>query len=233
MASQSSEGAARRSEIIELNGYILDCSDTYKLGKGGFGSVYKAHHKTNPSDAIAVKVVPMPAKCECKDRCQCKRRYLEREKDFADTFKNCEHPNIVEFLDYQIIGNNCYIMLELCDQSLDSYFQNAEQEVPFHTSLAFMSDMAAGVAYLHNNEICHRDLKPQNVLRKDNCVKIADFGLARYIPEDSTATSARGTYHWQAPETHARKPFDVFALGLIFLAVLLHEVKKALTAFHG
>jgi len=86
----------------------------------------------------------------------------------------------------------------------------------------------SAVSYAHNQHICHRDLKLENILLKDNSinlVKIADFGLSDFYRPGSTMKSSCGTLSFLAPEVfkgtaNAGPPLDVWSLGVILFALL-------------
>ena len=113
--------------------------------------------------------------------------------------------------------------------------------------LGYMTDVAIAVKFLHGKGVCHRDIKPTNILMKDDgdgsFAKLADFGLAREFDKSSsgaTATARTGTIHWMAPEipvTRVRCKYglavDIFSLGLLFLALVLHKAGERLEAFTG
>ena len=109
----------------------------------------------------------------------------------------------------------------------------------------WMRQIAAGLAYLHSQNVVHRDLKPENVLlTAAEDVKLADFGLAReFIALKQTKAqrddglwmttyiqyymeSVLGTPYWMAPEVfkgHYTKKADVFSLGVLFFAILQRD----------
>ena len=86
------------------------------------------------------------------------------------------------------------------------------------------TDISAGLAYLHEEGILHRDLKSLNVLLTDTLrAKLSDFGLSRVKDETrsaSTLSKPSGTLRWMAPENFSRKAkyteaSDVYSLGII------------------
>lgn len=86
----------------------------------------------------------------------------------------------------------------------------------------------SAVSYAHSQHICHRDLKLENILLKDNTlaiVKIADFGLSDFYRPGALVKSSCGTLSFLAPEVfkgtaNAGPPLDVWALGVILFAVV-------------
>ena len=82
------------------------------------------------------------------------------------------------------------------------------------------------LAYVHEKDIRHRDLKPKNILLSPGRVYLADFGISRDVreSEDSITSGRCGTPSWIAPEVHDEQhhhmsPADVWSLGCIFLNV--------------
>ena len=87
-----------------------------------------------------------------------------------------------------------------------------------------------GLQWLHDQGVCHRDIKGANLLiTKDGKVKLADFGVARKISEDSTQRQAAvvGTPYWMAPEVIQMSAFttasDIWSLGCTILELLNGE----------
>ena len=147
---------------------------------------------TRNNESVAVKQVPRKPELQ---------RISERELKFL---RECKHPNIVGLIDYFQDANSLFFVLEFCASgNLDDFVK--DKDVDFRVWLGFMLDVSAGVQFMHNRDIGHRDIKPTNVLVKDDqCLKLADFGLSReLIPTDSTsgtATGGVGSAPWMAPE---------------------------------
>ena len=85
-----------------------------------------------------------------------------------------------------------------------------------------------GMAYMHKHGFFHRDMKPENLLVKDDAVKIADFGLAREIRSRPPFTDYVITRWYRAPEillrsTTYNSPVDMFAMGAIMAELYLQR----------
>jgi serine/threonine-protein kinase ULK/ATG1 len=93
--------------------------------------------------------------------------------------KTLHHPNILRCYDVFSTTNNCYIVMEYCDEGdLAKYLQKkgrlSEQEVG-----RLMANIAAGFIEIARCHYLHRDMKLANILLKNGTAKIADFGFAK------------------------------------------------------
>jgi serine/threonine-protein kinase len=148
------------------------------------------------------------------------------------------HPNILTVHYIGTDGGRPFVVFELLQgQTLRRLLHRA---LSLETAIAYVTDIAQGLAAAHAKNIVHRDIKPENLLvTPDGRVKILDFGIARVQEADGggemTLTAwgvAMGTAGYMAPEqvrgdeVDARA--DVFALGAVF-----YEMLAGRRAFHG
>ena len=162
-----------------------------------------------------------------------KNALAEREASLHRTLK---HENIIEFKDFQknltiedAEGNQEQVTAMLLEYAakgdLFDLIENFNS-MPLFLARSFAKQVVEAIAYLHERGIAHRDIKLENFLLDAKYrVKLADFGLSCHTDKDELLTEANGTLQYQAPEQHAKKPYngfqvDVFSLGVvIFLLV--------------
>ncbi|RHN40408.1 putative protein kinase RLK-Pelle-DLSV family [Medicago truncatula] len=198
-----------------------DFSESYKLGEGGFGPVYKG---TLPDGReVAVK------------------RLSETSSQGSEEFKNevifiakLQHRNLAKLLGYCIEGDEKILVYEyMPNSSLDFHLFNEEKHkhLDWKLRLSIINGIARGLLYLHEDSrlrVIHRDLKASNVLLDDEMnPKISDFGLARTFDKDQCQTKTKrvfGTYGYMAPEYAMAGLFsvksDVFSFGVLVLEII-------------
>jgi serine/threonine protein kinase len=205
------DGAAQRAaaDVEGLKGYQLgDC-----LGKGAFGSVYKALN-WGTGGTVAIKQVGLShlPKTELKNMMQ-----------EIDLLKNLHHPNIVKYHGFVTSTENLYIILEYCEGgSLNSMIKNFGK-FPETLVALYLSQVLQGLLYLHEQGVIHRDIKGANILvMRDGLVKLADFGVA--TKGNVGESSVVGTPYWMAPEviqlSGATTASDIWSLGCTAIELL-------------
>ncbi|CAG9786697.1 unnamed protein product [Diatraea saccharalis] len=146
--------------------------------------------------------------------------------------KSLNHPCIISTEEVFDTNNAVYIVLELMQggELFDRITKNGhltEQLTRF-----LFRQMVLAVKYLHSQGITHRDLKPENVLleskQDDTIVKITDFGLSKFVGEDSFMKTMCGTPLYLAPEVlraNGQRCYghevDVWSLGVILFVCLV------------
>ena len=145
------------------------------------------------------------------------------------------HPNMVQVLGIHYPSPEAkvpWLVMELMETSLKMFLENySKDEVPFYIKLSILVDIAQGLAFLHGQNIVHRDLSSNNVLLTKHFVaKISDLGTAKFIIHGGmkTQTQTPGTLHFMPPEAllvkpRYGKPVDVFSLACIILHVMSHQ----------
>ena len=190
------------------------------LGRGGVADVHRADDLVLDR-AVAVKVLRDTADNET-DRA----RFVAE----ARTVANLTHPGLVTVLDAGIgdsAAEQPFLVMELVEgRTLAARLEAGPCELTEVASVA--RQLAAAIAYAHERDIAHRDVKPANVLLSDSgTVKLADFGIARLIGDTVRHTrtgTAVGTAAYIAPEQVAGEDLttalDVYSLGLVLLEMI-------------
>lgn len=183
------------------------------LGRGGEGVVLLARD-TELERLVAIKLLK-PSVTDDEVVLAGEARIVSR----------LQHPNVVTLHDIGTYHRMSYLVFEYIDgESLRARIDRAGA-VPFAESVVLMSQILAGVAYLHENDIVHRDLSPSNILLTgDGVPKVTDFGLSvlRQVAQDNAEVT--GTLRYMSPEPFMHLPSgphsDVYMLASIFFEML-------------
>ncbi|KAL2495122.1 Protein kinase superfamily protein [Forsythia ovata] len=191
-----------------------------KIGRGGFGTVYKGILKNGTQ--VAVKTLSAESK-------QGEREFLTE----IDTISNVKHPNLVELIGCCLHESNRILVYEyLENNSLDHALLGSRRtlNLDWRKRSVICMGTARGLAYLHEElvpHIVHRDIKASNILLDSNFEpKIGDFGLAKLFPDDIThiSTKIAGTTGYLAPEYvlggQLTLKADVYSFGVLTLEIV-------------
>jgi serine/threonine protein kinase len=195
---------------------------TKKLGEGTYGIVYKAEN-VHTHEEVALKAIRLESEEEGVPCTAIREISLLKELD---------HPNVVRLLEIIHDVDKLTLVFEFCDQDLKQHL-DAHFGILDHNKIKwFLYQLLKGVEYCHKRRVLHRDLKPQNLLisKKDNTLKLADFGLARAFTVPVRNYSPEVVTLWyRAPEVlmgfkNYSTPIDMWSIGCIFA-----EMKKRKT----
>ncbi|KAL2241404.1 UNVERIFIED_CONTAM: PR5-like receptor kinase [Sesamum indicum] len=193
-----------------------------KLGKGGYGIVYKG--KLPNGQLVAVKVLT-----ETDNNTE---EFINEVASISRT----SHVNIVNLLGFCYDRKKRVLVYEyMPNKSLDKFICKSGSidpgcQLDWETLYGIAVGIARGLEYLHrgcNTRIVHFDIKPQNILLDEEfCPKISDFGLAKLFKKKQSIISmlgARGTVGYIAPEVFSRNfgavshKSDVYSYGMMLL----------------
>lgn len=201
-------------EIIEL------------IGAGGMGAVYKARQE-GIDRMVAIKILPEELGHDVK--------FALRFTREARTLAKLSHPNIVALYEFGNVNGTYFFLMEYVPGSTLRDVVQSGELAPEH-ALAIVPQLCDALQYAHDQGVIHRDIKPENILMSvDGTVKIADFGLARLLGDDSqlhslTAThQVMGTLRYMAPEqlesTHSvDHRADIYSMGVVIYEMLTGEL---------
>ncbi len=213
-----------------------------KLGAGGYGEVWACCDSENitPQGRVAIKLLLTEHNKTGE--------YIMRFKREARVARNINHPNVVKVIDYEI-DSELYLVMEYVEgTSLQALIeQSSTLPMPRHQALDIFYQACLGVEALHKNDICHRDLKPQNIMIDHNGrVVVIDLGNARHredqgnshfntvIHSDGTRLTI-GTPGYGPPEAYnetenefvASPKMDQYTMGIILTQLLTGNIPVA------
>ena len=196
------------------------------IGQGGMADVYVAVD-TLLNREVAVKVL----RGELSNDPVALLRF-QRE---ANASTALSHPNIVDIYDVGEENGYHYIVMEYVRGKDLKQLIAQRGALCKEEAVAIMKQLVSAVAEARRCNIIHRDIKPQNVLIKDDgTLKVVDFGIA--LAQDALqltqSDSVMGSVHYLAPEVArgeaATRQSDIYSLGIVFYELLSGEVP-----FHG
>ncbi|MGH7346654.1 MAG: protein kinase domain-containing protein, partial [Candidatus Rokuibacteriota bacterium] len=196
-----------------------------RIGRGGMGSVYKAH------DPILDRMVALKVVSAETDHTDELRARFFRE---AQACAKLSHPNVVTIHDIGEADGNLFIVMELLEG--DELRQLIARRTVAHLEdkLALMIQICEGLEYAHEKGVIHRDVKPGNIfVLRNGQVKILDFGIAQLAAAEAGLTRAGlivGTLQYMAPERargQGGHTSDIFSVGAVFYEFLTNRAPFA------
>ncbi|KAJ4841985.1 hypothetical protein Tsubulata_005413 [Turnera subulata] len=196
-------------------------SSKNKLGKGGFGTVYKG--TLSDGQEIAVKRLSINS-----------GQGLEEFINEVILIVKLQHRNLVKLLGCCVEGEERMLVYEyMPNKSLDYFIfdESKCKTLDWQSRINIINGIARGLMYLHQDSrvrIIHRDLKASNILLDyEMNPKISDFGMARIFKGNQTEDKTNkvvGTYGYIAPEYAVKGRFsvksDIFSFGVLVLEIL-------------
>ena len=225
---------SKKNFILQGSGRFLDnYVKIQELGQGSYSKVFRVQNKKT-KDIYA-----------CKELAKSKIDNIIKFKDEINIMSKCDHPNIIQLFEIyedsryidlvmeQCLGGSLFDRLMKKMQEEDETFSEKEAAIIF-------KQIITGLSYCHNQGICHRDLKMENILfltkEEDSPIKIIDFGLStcikkkklvQYITGKNYGTINMdlpvGSPHYVSPEVLKGKytqKCDIWSAGIILYAML-------------
>lgn len=194
------------------------------IGAGSFGSVFLALNALT-GELMAVKQVEMPSAGKEDARKKSMVEALQRE---IELLKDMQHPNIVQYLGSSNEDDSLNIFLEYVPGGSVAALLNNYGPLKEPLIRNFVRQILAGLAYLHNKDIIHRDIKGANVLVDNKGgIKISDFGISKKVEAGLLTSSSnhrpslQGSVFWMAPEVVKQTSYtlkaDIWSLGCLIV----------------
>lgn len=213
-----------------------------QIGKGNFSTVISACSTTSDADRVAIKILLYP-EGDTFDFKSCVKRELS-------ILLKLHHPCLIRLLDYNVdldpaLDKEQYFFLNYCGggnlfQFASSHSKlNADNPSFWRAIHRIVCEVMVAVAYLHNNNIIHRDIKLENILLHhpfdellrrstidEPLICITDFGLSKQIPSPNHLLSTRcGSQDYISPELlmgvkYNGRLTDSWAIGVVIYSIL-------------
>lgn len=209
--------------VSRLYGWVLEPGTVLKkkyeivklIGKGGFGATYLARDTSMFDQLRAIKEIP--------------REFCDDKEDEFLTFLN--HPAIPTLYERFNLGKFHYSVMEfIAGKSLEEKVKLRSGGLPESEILKLTKQIFDVLRYIHSQNVVHRDLKPDNILiRQDGSISLIDFGIAKkFQPGSGTRHLARAaSSYYSSPEQYrAGKGYtdfqsDIYSLGAILYFISL------------
>jgi len=183
---------------------------TEPIGHGSFSLIFKGY-RIKDRKPVAVK----------KFTKYIDKKYVDSE---INLMKDLDNNNILKLYEVIRTSGNLYLILEYCNNGdLSKYIKKKNNDNDYF----YIFQIILGLKYLYNNNILHRDIKPQNVLLHNNTIKICDFGFAKEFYNNDLINTFCGSPLYMAPEIlkvgEYTEKSDIWSLGVIIYEILFKE----------
>lgn len=212
--------------MSETNPYIGRTIGKYKIveliGRGGMATVFKAYQE-GLDRYVALKLM---------------HNFLVHEADFLERFKRearamgaLKHPHIASVYDFDAIDDTYYLVMELIrggslKDELDE-LARPKKPMPLSRAVQIILELLDALIYAHGYGMLHRDIKPGNILlRQDGSAVLTDFGIAKILGTTShTVTGSMvGTPAYMSPEQAwgrtGNERCDLYSVGILFFQLV-------------
>lgn len=192
------------------------------IGEGGMANVYLALD-TILDRYVAVKLLRGDLAND--------EKFVRRFQREAISASSLSHPNIVEMYDVGEDNGQYFIVMEYVDGKTLKSLIKRRGALTIPEVIDIMLQLTSGLSCAHNSYIIHRDIKPQNILiKEDGTVKITDFGIALAInaQELTQTNSVMGSVHYLPPEqangSGSTIKSDIYSLGILMYELLTGSI---------
>ncbi|HSC03650.1 MAG TPA: protein kinase [Solirubrobacteraceae bacterium] len=162
------------------------------ISAGAMGAVYRAIDIENDTE-VALKQCTNP-------------HHDQRFEAEARLLSALAHPRVVRIIDHFAVSSGQYLVMDLV-RGIDLGVllkQRGTPGLPVDQAIEYVRQTCEALQYVHDQQIVHRDVKPQNLILSENGVVLVDFGIARLLDEvEQQGTVGIGTPRFMAPEVFA------------------------------
>jgi len=195
-----------------------------ELGRGAMGVVYQGFDPAI-GRPVAIKVIRVMSDMTADESAQLRQRLIRE----ASAAGKLSHPNLVTVYQLGEEGQDVFIVMEYVKGSGLRQLMAQDGGIEQTRAMNILRQAAEGLDYAHRAGIVHRDIKPDNILvREDGCVKIADFGIAKLIESTTQhmtmAGASIGSPSYMSPEQVKAEQLDArsdqFTLAVVAFEML-------------
>uniref|UniRef100_A0A672KNW0 LIM domain kinase 1 n=1 Tax=Sinocyclocheilus grahami TaxID=75366 RepID=A0A672KNW0_SINGR len=190
------------------------------LGTGCFGQAIKVTHRETGEVMVMKELIRFDEETQ--------RTFLKEVK----VMRCLDHPNVLKFIGVLYKDKRLNFIAEyIKGGTLRDIIKNMDSDYSWQQRVSFAKDISSGMTYLHSMNIIHRDLNSHNCLvRENNSVVVADFGLSRLMipgvrkPDRRKRYTVVGNPYWMAPEMIHGKSYDekvdIFSFGIMLCEII-------------
>ena len=223
------KGAYGKEDFVtKFDSNLLKSYDVnFEIGRGAYSTVYQVKQKsTNEIRA-----------CKYISKANFTKESLAQFERECKILEQSDHPNIVKVYEIFNTPKSYYIIMENCNGGslsikIDERINNKK---PFDENILseIIRQIASAIKYIHDKNICHRDIKPDNICfinmgsMENNTAKLIDFGLSKMMPNNNEnrnkINSLVGSPLFVAPEVLNKKytnKCDIWSLGVILFLIV-------------
>lgn len=184
------------------------------LGRGQFATVNLGTH-ISTGRQVAIKTI---------DVTQSSRAKIEEEIAIHQSLR---HPHVVGLLEVLDDDGRVVVVLEHAERGELFELIVSNNRLAEAEARRLFQQLVSAVDFCHRNDVCHRDVKPENILLDSDCnIKLADFGLAVRMKKDEMLTDSCGSLNYAPPELFKRNcsyegaGVDIWSCGVVLYAML-------------
>ena len=161
------------------------------ISSGAMGAVYRAAHKETGKHVALKRLTDT--------------RHSERFDIEARLLAALSHPRVVKVQDYFLDESGKYLVMDLVEGTDLGFLlmERGSPGLPIDDAIEYVRQSCEALQYVHEQQIVHRDVKPQNLILSKDGVVLVDFGVATEIGDELGGTVGIGTPRFMAPEVFA------------------------------
>ncbi|XP_050390377.2 uncharacterized protein LOC126809693 [Patella vulgata] len=203
----------RTKKSIQKFGYVLGAT----IGTGSYSKI-KICHSKKLNDKVAVKIV---------HKKRLPPEYIDKfvPREIA-ILQKLEHPGVMQLIEVFETENTMYLVMEYMSRGDLLDYVNSVGNLHEADARRLFRQLVDVVAYLHGNQIYHRDIKLDNILLDQNYnIRLSDFGFSRFNPQREELQTFCGSYSYAAPEILDGEKYngakiDIWSMGVCLYGML-------------